>query len=87
MRAVIEYPIFVSRVERRRPDSDPHIFIGRFDENEPPIEVGADRLSARHWLVFHAMMLRLSIAKELGLDRTHPELVRDIAAQRTERKG
>jgi hypothetical protein len=84
IRAVVEYPIIVSRVEPRRSDSDPHIFVGRFDENEPLIEVGADRVDAEHWLVFHAMMLRASTAKELRLDETHPEVVRGMAGQRPE---
>ncbi|MGH3563101.1 MAG: hypothetical protein ACRDTN_15290 [Mycobacterium sp.] len=84
IRAVVEYPIIVSRVEPRHPDSDPHIFVGRFDENEPPIEVGADRVDAQHWLVFHAMMLRPATAKDLGLDETHPQVVHDITGQRPE---
>lgn len=81
------YYTIVSRTEQRRPGSDPHIFVGRFDENEPPIEVGADRLETGHWLVFHAMMLRASTAKVLRLDETHPAVVRDIASQRAERRA
>lgn len=82
VRAVVEYPIVVSRVEQRIPGTDPFIFVGRYDENEPPIEVGAEPVTDRHWPVFHAAMLR--VAKALGLDKTYPDVVRDIANQRVQ---
>ncbi len=46
-----------------------------------------DRVEAEHWLVFHAMLLRSSTAKRLGLGETHPEVVRDITGQRSEGRG
>lgn len=83
----MEHPIVRWRLTARIPGSDPFMFVGRYNDNEPAIEVGAEPVTDEHWVVFHAMMLRVGTAVDGGLDRTHPEVVKDIASQRGERKA
>ncbi|TXH10982.1 MAG: hypothetical protein E6R04_03255 [Spirochaetes bacterium] len=86
IRSVLEFPLVRWRLTARIAGSDPFMFVGRYDDNEPPIEVGAEPVTSEHWVVFHAMMLRVGTALDGGLDRTHPEVVRDIASQRGGRR-
>ena len=86
IRAVVEYPLDRTPLNPRLPGTRPWLYIGKFDENEPPIEVMVDLADTDEIVVFHAMMLRLSTAVAVGLDLRHPDLIDEIVHQRPERK-
>lgn len=71
IRAVLSnYEVRIS-VEPRDPsiEADDYFYAGRAAANEPHIEVVADHVDPAVVVVFHAMMLRPSQVRELGLER------------------
>ncbi len=86
IRAVIEYPLDRTPLAARKPGSVPVLFIGKYTDNEPPIEVVADLAGAGEAVAFHGMMLRVSTAIAVGLHLRQPELVAQIVGQRPERR-
>jgi hypothetical protein len=71
IRAVVEYPLDRTPLKPRLQGTRPWLYIGKFDENEPPIEVIGDLTDADGLIVFHAMMLRPSTAIAVGLHLRH----------------
>ncbi|GAA5066909.1 hypothetical protein [Nocardia callitridis] len=91
IRAVLSYPVFRIRIAPRQEGSDPYLFIGSYDEDEPLIEVIADLADPDKWIAFHAMMLRpatiQNLRLEMGLELVVNELDLDnIVRQRPERR-
>ncbi|MBH0776201.1 hypothetical protein [Nocardia bovistercoris] len=68
IRAVVSYPMLRTRLTQRLPETLPYPFIGNFDQDEPPIEVIADLVDPAEWVVFHAMMLRPQMIRQLQLE-------------------
>lgn len=88
IRAVVSYPLLRLHLIPRREGADPYLFIGKFDEDEPLIEVIADLFDdPSDWVVFHAMMLRPQIVKNLQLEALIVGMTGDLASQRPERRG
>ncbi|UGT64511.1 hypothetical protein [Nocardia asteroides] len=87
IRAVVFYPVLRTRLTPRLPGAVPHLFIGKFDEDEPLIEVIADLADPGEWIVFHAMMLRRELVEQTRLGALLAEADRDFAPQRKERRG
>ncbi|MBF6176196.1 hypothetical protein [Nocardia blacklockiae] len=87
IRVVLSYPVLRIRIAPRRDGADPYLFIGRYDENEPLLEVIADLAGSDEWVAFHAMMLRPSTIHNLGLELVIDALdLGDTARQRPERR-
>lgn len=78
MRAVMEYPLLRARMKPKY-GKIPFMFVGRYDDNEPPLEVGANYITEDWWAVFHAMLLRRSTARAMNIHVTHPGVFKDIA--------
>ncbi|AKK27334.1 hypothetical protein [Mycobacterium sp. EPa45] len=79
IRAVITYPELRLGLVARRPNADLTLYVGRADDNQPHIEVIADRIAPEHLVAFHAMMLRRKLVAQLRLDAY---LTPDFAPQR-----
>lgn len=79
IRAVITYPELRLGLVARRPNADLTLFVGRAADNEPHIEVIADRIAPEHLIAFHAMMLRPKLVTQLRLDTY---ITPDFAPQR-----
>ncbi|MGQ4601375.1 hypothetical protein [Nocardia sp. R6R-6] len=87
IRAALSYPVLRMRIAPRQDGTDPYLFIGSYDENEPLLEVIADLVESDEWVAFHAMMLRASTIQNLGLELVVDDLDLDnIARQRPERR-
>ena len=82
IRAVVEYPIDRTQLQPRIAGAVPWLYIGKYDEGEPPIEVIADLANPDEVVVFHAMMLRLATALAVGLPDRHPQLIQELVGQR-----
>ena len=68
IRAVVSFPVLRAIIAARREGAMPVLFIGPVADNQPWIEVIADLADAAVAEVFHAMMLRPSLVRSLGLD-------------------
>jgi len=68
IRAVIAHPALRVGLTARRVNTAPVLFIGPAADNQPWIEVIADRIDPSVAEVFHAMMLRPGLIARLGLD-------------------
>ena len=69
IRTVINnYDLRVSVVSNLYDDADDYFYVGRAAVNQPHIEVIADHIDPNEAVVFHAMMLRPSNVKNMGLD-------------------
>lgn len=87
IRAVLSYPVLRTRLTPRLPGAVPHLFIGKFDEDEPLIEVIADLADPDEWIAFHAMMLRREMIERTRLGALLADVDGDLASQRKERRG
>ena len=68
IRCVITYPlVMVPVVSRVFTDARPALYVGRFNENEPLIEVIAET-SGGTTAIFHAMLLRTATVQHIGLE-------------------
>ena len=65
---VVEYPTLTVSLVPRRPDTQPTLYVGPANPNEPWLEVIADLGHPQTAIVFHAMTLRRSLVVSLGLD-------------------
>lgn len=79
IRTVVSYPELRIGLTARREGADPVLFVGRADVDEPHIEVIADLIDPTEMVVFHAMMLRPSLVRNLTLELF---FIPEYAAQR-----
>jgi hypothetical protein len=78
IRSVLEYPEYARQLAPRHPWAQPWLFAGRI-RREPPLEILADLADPDDALAFHAMLLRVSTAVVVEIDKYHPELFATIA--------
>ena len=68
IRNLVGYPVLRIKIQARRDNADPTLYMGRSSDNQAHIEVAADLIDPTEAVVFHAMMLRPGLIRQLSLD-------------------